>query len=156
MNAIDTRDLADVYLSSTYNEPSSNDISKSVKRYITEGDSIQPKAAAQAPLKKKPPVNPLTFRSSAHTHELNATSSSRRSSARCDVCNSRGNCAYFCQGCDFDICDECVRREREATANVREPILPPTELEVQHIQEDNKKELCNAICSFSLDPSASR
>ena len=40
VNSIDTRDLADVYLSSTFNEPSSVDISKAVKKYIIEGKLI--------------------------------------------------------------------------------------------------------------------
>ena len=40
MNSIDTRDLADVYLSSTFNEPSSVDISKAVKKYIIEGEDV--------------------------------------------------------------------------------------------------------------------
>ena len=40
MNSIDTRDLADVYISSTFNEPSSVDISKAVKQYVIEGTEI--------------------------------------------------------------------------------------------------------------------
>jgi hypothetical protein len=40
VNSIDTRDLADVYISSTFNEPSSVDISKAVKQYVIEGTVI--------------------------------------------------------------------------------------------------------------------
>lgn len=49
-NAIDNRDLADVYLSSTFNEPCSNDVANLVKRFVSEG-SIQTKTLTRPPLK---------------------------------------------------------------------------------------------------------
>ena len=61
-NAIDTRDLADVYLSSAFNEPSSAEIANLVKRYIVEG-SIQPKPVTRPPIRaaaELPSIVPAT------------------------------------------------------------------------------------------------
>lgn len=52
-NAIDNRDLADVYLSSSFNEPSSADVANLVKKFVVEG-SIQSK------VETRPPIKPVT------------------------------------------------------------------------------------------------
>ena len=52
-NAIDNRDLADVYLSSSFNEPCSADIANLVKKFVVDG-SIQSKPAT------RPPIKPVT------------------------------------------------------------------------------------------------
>mgnify|MGYP001427635708 CR=1 FL=1 len=91
---------------------------------------------------------------------------SRRSTARCDVCSSRHNCLYYCGSCDWDICENCVRIEREQQPDIPDPIIPPTILQEDRdglsadglplALADHSGELCQSICSFSLDPSASR
>ena len=45
------------------------------------------------------------------------------------VCSSRHNCLTYCGSCDWDICENCVRIEREQQPDIPDPIIPPTVLQ---------------------------
>lgn len=53
-----------------------------------------------------------TWTSVHHEHPLRVTNESRVTTSSCDVCGVKGKGAFYCKECNWDLCEDCVEKEK--------------------------------------------